>query len=286
MKNKNRRKWLIVSALLMCILLFTIQGGIYHFLESKGSRFVSPTFLDITMIRLQRIHKLQGDAVILGSSITERLMASPRTAVVGVPSSSFLAGLHLINQNRPFPEGTTYIIETNNLFNGIYKPVLDDAAKWDFQLFRNSRHFSMAAKPTNLVLSFIYYCKTAKTSTGMSALAYNQQTQPENVDHAEPPSTQELDEWRDIMAGIEQIKKQGGRICLVQFPTRNPHEFDASHAKARKLAKHFNIPLLDYNTDEWRTRLVFTDARHLNSKVPSTSMFRETIARDAKACAR
>ena len=286
MKKKSRHKWLIAITLLVCILLFSLQGGIYHFLESKGARFVSPTFLDITMIRLQRIHKLQGDAVILGSSITERLMASPSTAVVGVPSSSFIAGLHLINQSKRFPNGTTYILEVNNLFNGVYQPVLNDAEKWSFQYFRNSRNFSIAAKPTSLILSLIYHYKMSGNPTRMDPKPFARQVQPENIVHTDTPSIQELEEWGDIMAGIEQIKSQGGRICLVQFPTRNPHEFDKSFANASKLAKHFNIPILNYNTDEWRSQLTFTDSRHLDSKAPSTGRFRETIVRDAKACAR
>lgn len=286
MKRTSHNKWLISIALVVCGILLVLQSSLYYTLESRNARFVSPNYLDITMIRLQRLHKLQGNSVIMGSSITERLMASPTTAVIGIPSSSFTAGLKLLDGAVRFPADTTYILETNNLFNGIYEPVLNDAMKWDFRFFRNSPHFSIAAKPTNLLLSTIYLFQRGNSSANNTSAFDTPILAPVNLADATMPTAQELAEWNDVLNGVEQIRRQGGRICLVQFPTKDTHRFDEAYAKALKLAKHLNIPVLNYNTDEWRERLVFTDPRHLQSLAPSTALFRETIARDADACAR
>ena len=261
-------KWHIATALLVCAILFIIQHCVFLMLDNRGARLVSPIFQDITMIRLQRLHKLQGNAIILGSSMTERLMASPQTAVLGVPGSSFTAGLKLLSKESPLPTGTTYILEVNNLFSGINHAVLKDAAEWDFRFFKNSHHFSIAAKPTNV----------PEPDTPV--------LQPVNLEHYTLPTPHELSQWQDVMAGIADIRSQGGRICLVQFPSRDADMFNVSYTNACKLARYLQIPILNYNTDEWRNRLIFTDSHHLDSKQASTGVFRETIARDAKACAR
>lgn len=286
MDRKSRYKWHILTALLVCFFLFIIQGRVFQQLEFMKARLVSPNYLDITMIRLQRIHKLQGDSIIMGSSITERLMSSTQTAVLGVPSSSFTAGLKLMEEVVTFPAGTTYILETNNMFNGIYAPVLNDATDWFFHFTRDSRHFSIAAKPTNLLLSSIYHIISKKGQSSPAGNHYRPEIRPEDLGSIPSPSPSELEEWREIISGINEIKRMGGKICFVQFPTRNPHEFDSSYKKACKLARHLQIPVLNYNTEEWRQSLVFTDSRHLNSRDPNTGILRETMARDAKACTR
>lgn len=279
-------KWHIATALLVCAILFIIQHCVFLMLDNRGARLVSPIFQDITMIRLQRLHKLQGNAIILGSSMTERLMASPQTAVLGVPGSSFTAGLKLLSKESPLPTETTYILEVNNLFSGINHAVLKDAAEWDFRLFKNSHHFSIAAKPTNLLLSLIYYLKNPEYAQTNVPEPDTPVLQPVNLEHYALPTPHELSQWQDVMAGIADIRSQGGRICLVQFPSRDAHMFDTSYTNACKLARYLQIPILNYNTDEWRNRLIFTDSHHLDSKQASTGVFRETIARDAKACAR
>lgn len=287
MKRKTH-KWHIATALIVCSILFILQHCVFQVLESRGARLVSPIFQDITMIRLQRLHKLQGDAIILGSSITERLMASPETAVLGVPGSSFTAGLKLLAKNTgdSFPADTTYILEVNNLFSGINQAVLNDADAWDFHFFKDSRHFSIAAKPTNLLLSCIYYLKKTEYAQTSIPLPDTPVLQPTNLEQTSLPTHQELAQWKDVLEGIADIKRQGGRICFVQFPSRDAHMFDTSFVNACKLAKHLQIPVLNYNTEEWRNRLMFTDSHHLDSKQASTGIFRETIARDAKVYAR
>lgn len=284
MKRKTY-KWHVATALLVCSILFIIQNCVFQILENRGARFVSPIFQDITMIRLQRLHTLQGKAIILGSSITERLMASPVTAVLGVPGSSFTAGLKLLSRESSLPTDTTYILEVNNMFNGINHAVLKDASTWDFLFFRDSHHFSIAAKPTNLLLSCIYHLKSPEYALTKIPQPNSSVLQPANMEHAELPTPEELVQWKEVLDGIADIKRQGGRICFVHFPSREAHMFDSSYTKACKLARYLQVPILNYNTEEWRNKLVFTDSHHLDSKHSSTGVFRETIARDAKACA-
>lgn len=286
MNKKSRRKSLLSVALGICTLLFVVQATVYRNLEKRKARFVSPIYQDITLIRLQRINRLTGDAIILGSSITERLMASTTTAVLGVPSSPFTAGLKLLEGTVHFPAGTTYILETNNIFRDIYQSVLDDANKWEFKLWRNSSHFSMAAKPTNLTLSCIYYFLNPESRQAHIVQPVEPISQPINLANTESPTQEELQKWSEILAGIDYIRRQGGKICFVQFPTRNATEFTDAFNKSKKLAKYLQIPVLDYNTKEWRERLTFSDSRHLDSRANSTAVLRETIARDAKACAK
>ena len=285
MKRKTH-KWHIATALIVCSILFILQHCVFQVLESRGARLVSPIFQDITMIRLQRLHTMQGDAIILGSSITERLMASPKTAVLGVPGSSFTAGLKLLSKDSTFPADTTYILEVNNIFSGVNQAVLKDAAAWDFHFFKDSHHFSIAAKPTNLLLSSIYYLKNPEYALKHIPEPNSKVLQPVNLEHSDLPTPQELAHWKDVLEGIADIKQRGGRICLVQFPSRDADMFNVSYTNACKLARYLQIPILNYNTDEWRNRLIFTDSHHLDSKQASTGVFRETIARDAKACAR
>lgn len=238
------------------------------------------------MIRLQRIHKLQGDTLILGSSITERLVPSAQTAVLGVPSCSFTAGIKLLDGTIQFPKNTTYVLEINNLFNGEYEPVLKDTEEWDFKRFRDSSLLSIAAKPTNMLLSLVYYLQKGNGLHDGKLSLDTPRLHPENIEAAGMPTPEELESWKAIINGIEKIRSMGGRICLARFPTRDPHDFDRAYTDACKLANHLNLPVLNYNIDEWKKRLDFSDSRHLNSRAPSTSKFREAIRRDAKACAK
>ena len=288
MSRKSRNLWLCICALAVCAACFAVQGLTFHQLESRKARMVSPIFLDITMIRLQNVHKLTGDAVIMGSSMTERLFASQKTAVIGVPSSSFLAGLQVMKGAVNFPPGTTYIVEINNLFNGIYEPVLEETSKWSFRTFRNSKHFSIAAKPSNLLLSIAYAIAKPQISSDQSFdISDEAIQQPQDISAALLPTENELKEWRDIISGIEQIQQVNkGKICFACLPTLAPGDGLEAYNKACKLAKHLNLPVLNYNTDYWRNKLEFTDQRHLNSARTSTLRFRDIVARDARNCSK
>lgn len=240
------------------------------------------------MIRLQNVHKLTGDAIMMGSSMTERLFASQKTAVIGIPSSSFLAGLQVMKGAVTFPPGTSYIIEINNLFNGIYKPVLKETEKWSFKAFRTSKHFSIAAKPSNLLLSIVYAITKPQHSNDQDFdISDEPVQQPQDISAAPFPSENELEEWQDIIAGIEQIQQHNkGKICFVCLPSLVPGDGIEAYNKTCKLAKLLNLPVLNYNTDYWRNKLEFTDQRHLNSSRTSTQRFRDVVARDARSCSK
>lgn len=285
MTRTSRNIWLCICALAICAICFAVQGLLFHYLENRKARFVSPIYLDITMIRLQNVNKLNGNAVIMGSSMTERLSPSQETAVIGIPSSSFLAGLQVMKGAVSFPPGTTYIIEINNLFNGVYEPVLKETEKWSFRTFRTSRHFSIAAKPANLLLSAIYAAvKPLNYSDAGLNVDDEEIQQPQELSTVPLPTAQELSSWQDIISGIEQIHQNGGKICFACLPTLMKEDGIETYDKACRLARHLNLPVLNYNTDYWRNKLEFTDSRHLNSKKLSTQRFRDVIARDARIC--
>lgn len=89
-----------------------------------------------------------------------------------------------------------------------------------------------------------------------------------------------------LIDGIASIRRKGGRVCMVRYPSKNPHAYEQSFDEACKLAKYLDVPILDYNTDYWRTYLDMPDGVHLNSRAKSTFVFRDVIARDAKKYSR
>lgn len=286
--KKNKKTWLLIfCALLSCALCFLIQRWSFLYLEHINARFVSPVPNVNTIIRLQKIHKLRGDVLIMGSSMTECLPATDKIAVIGIPGSSFLAALEVMKNTLTFPEKTVYVIETDNLFKGINHDVLKRTKKWDFHLFKNSKHFSIAAKPCHLLLSSFYALIRPDLRAFRKVSELNSDIQaPEELSSVPSLTLQEQTEWKDIFEGIEKIRAMKGKICFVRFPTRQADKYDQNYAKACKIAKHLNLPVLNFNTESWRSHLEFSDSHHLRSQNIKTEMFREVIARDAKTCAR
>ena len=285
--KKKKKTWLLVCcALLSCALCFLIQRWSFRYLEHINARFISPVPNVNTVIRLQKIHKLQGDVLIMGSSMTECIPATDKIAVIGIPGSSFLAALEVMKNTLTFPEETVYVIETDNLFNGINHDVLKRTKEWDFLLFKDSKHFSIAAKPCHLLLSSLYALIRPNIRAFHKVSVNNAIQAPEDLSAVPPLTLQEQTEWKDIFEGIEKIKAMNGKVCFVRLPTRQADKYDQNYAKACKIAKHLNLPVLNFNTESWRNRLEFSDTHHLRSQNIKTEIFREVIARDAKACAR
>ncbi len=286
MDRKKRRVRLIICTLLSLLLCFFVQRSAFNYLEGKKTPFVSPDFLEITMIRLQNVYKLKGRVVILGSSLTERLRSSDEVSVVGVPGSCFLAGLRLLDETAQIPTDATYVLEINNMFNGIYDPVLKDAQQWRFRIFRDSPHFSLGAKPTNLILSYIYYLRMANLLYLTNDCGNGPRHFPVDLTNVGALTDLEKKKWHDLMCGIESIRDRGGRVCMVRYPSRNPNLYAQSYEYACKLARYMDVPILDYNTEYWRNFLDMPDGAHLNSRATSTFLFRNVIARDATHCSR
>lgn len=285
MVNRRHKRWkLVLCTLVSFILCMGAQRFSYNWLETHKKIFVAPLGLENTLIRMQGAHKLQGTVVMLGSSITERFKSSSQTAVVGIPGSSFLAGLALLEDVTEFSPGTIYVLEMNNMYKGIYEDVLNDSRKWDFKFFRDSPHLSIAAKPSNLLLNWVDYFARPMVEYAPCDCSDVAVQEPENLSAVPDISEDELDKSRDIIAGIESIRRKGGKVCFVRIPVESAHGYQEAYEKAARLAKHLGIPVLNYNTDAWHARLVFSDASHLDSRHAATVLFRDVISRDAKRC--
>lgn len=284
--KKKRRLYLVLTAILGCLACLGIQRSLFFWLEYHRGNFVSPLGLEISLIRLQNIQKLKGDTLMMGSSLTERFLSNDTTAVLGIPGNSFVSGLELMENVVEFPVGTTYILETNNILNDPNELVLVDARRWDFNVFRDSPHFSVAAKPSNLLLSCLAFILRPATDYSTTNSASVPVLPPESLVQVEDMTPKERTEWRRIIEGVNKIRQKGGRICMVRLPVRDASRYQTSYDAACKIAKFAQIPVLNYNTPYWRNSLHFTDGIHLSSRARSTSAFRDVIVRDAKHCTR
>ena len=285
MKRRNRQIILLVTAIVSCTIFLMLQTIAYRWLESKQGRFVSTVAAENTLIRLQQAHKLHGSVLFMGSSITERLLPQEDINSIAMSGSCFASSLKLLTDPHQFAPGTVYILETNNLFAGYNEKILKRVKEWDFDLFRNSSHFSIAAKPCNLITSYALYVLGGKDIKNAGVFPADIAT-PVDLSSVPFPTKEELAKWNHLIAGVEEIRRRGGIICFVYLPTIEIERYRHSYLPACKLAKHLNLPLLNYNSKEWINLLEYTDREHLNSRNASTVKFMNTVARDARVHAR
>lgn len=290
MKSRSSFRWpVLLGVAVSCLLCLALQGSAWEFLHRHNARFVSENHYHITLSRLQNASLLAGNTVFLGSSITERLISTDEIAVIGVPGSSFLGGMQFVPYES-FPRGTVFVLEANNVFSGVVQGVIEDTDKWTFRAFRGSRHFSIAAKPSSLLLSLVYFWKDPRRS-----LSTDRGVLPGNP--AEPclPAVSPLEgeaarqaerRYRSLLDGMAELRSRGYRLCLAFVPERNASHHEKDLARMQELAALADVPLLDYTGSEAARQLEWTDDRHLNSKALSTARLRNTIARDARQWAR
>lgn len=287
MTRKHRLRVLAVWVVLGLVFCLGLQYLAATDLQRRHARPVSPIGTETTVMRLLQIPHLSGDCVFMGSSLTERMPITQNVGVIGVPGSSFTAACILLDeQHVSFPAGTTYILEINNMFNGNYEDVIKETRKWKFKQFADSKFFSIAARPVNQILS--YLCLFVEGS----AQAYDEResfdvpvAQPEEL-HEEEPTADELAEWHEILEWMQKLRNGGGKLCLVCYPARDLKRYEKSYLRAKKLAAYAGVPVLNYNKPEWLPKLLYTDNRHMKLSAPQTMKFRNTVVRDAKACAR
>lgn len=60
--------------------------------------------------------------------------------------------------------------------------------------------------------------------------------------------------------------------------------FEEQYRRALGLAKLLDIPVLNYQTADYRGQLMFSDTHHMVSLSPVTWRFRRTLLRDALGC--
>lgn len=285
MKKQNRRTLLVLLAIFTCITLLVMQGAAFIWLENAGARFVSTVGSENTLIRLQHAHKLRGSVLFIGSSITERLLPQKDICSIAMSGSNFTSSLRILDDPEQFKPGTVYIIETNNILRGCNDKILKRVGKWDFSLFRDNPNFSLAAKPSNLIVSYVFYALTHKGNSN-AGVFQTEPAVPVDLSSYPAPTPEELDRWKELIAGVEELRRRNGRICFVYLPTIQIERYRHSYEPACKLAKYLDLPVLHYNTPEWINRLEYTDCEHVNSRAESTVKFMNTVARDARIHAR
>lgn len=284
MKKRSFRWSILFGVVCSCLACFALQGAVWEFLSAHKARFVSENYYHITLGRLQNASLLRGDTVILGSSITERLFSSDDIAVIGVPGSSFLGGMQFVPYES-FPPGTVFVLEANNIFAGVISGVIDDTKKWSFRTFRGSRHFSIVAKPSSLLLSLLYYGKGYGRATDEVSATVGG-VQPVSLSSAGKWTEQQKRQYAALLEGIGSLRARGYRVCLAYIPERKNARHDAMMPRYKMLAAAADVPLLDYTASEASEKLEWTDDQHLNSKHTATFRLRNTVARDAHLYAR
>lgn len=287
MKKRAFRWSILLGVVGSCLLCFAIQGAVWEWLAGHKARFVSENYYHITLGRLQNASLLSGTTVILGSSITERLLSTDDIAVIGVPGSCFLGGMQFVNFDAlPPPSDTVFVLEGNNMFAGVLGGVIADTKKWSFRAFRGSRHFSIVAKPSSLLLSLLYYGKGNAAPTDERGTLKKDPVQPLALGQVCKWGEQQKRRYASLLDGIRSLRARGYRVCISYIPEREQHRHDAELPLLMGLADAAGVPLLDYNNVFGGEELEWTDERHLNSKVASTSRLRNTLARDAHLYAR
>ncbi len=279
----RRSTWIFtVCVLLAMCLCFVGQRLLYEYLEKSQAHFIAENPYFVTLGRLQNVDDLQGDVVILGSSMTERLQSSGDVSVIGVPGSSFLAGM-LFLKGCEFKPGTVAVIEGNLITSGTNADLIRDTEKWDFRMFQGSRHFSIRSKPSSLLLTFLYDKMLSGSERDRADACFDEggfQAKREVGAGGEGSADACLEA---VVKGIQALKEQGFRPCIVWYPTRLPENRETLRNLhvCMEAAARTNVPFLDYSDAPFKKELRFTDTHHLKSTAPETRVFRNTIARDA-----
>ena len=268
-------------------LCFVGQRLLYEYLEESQAHFIAENPYFVTLGRLQNVEDLKGDAVILGSSMTERLQSSDSVSVIGVPGSSFLGGMLFLKKCR-FKPGTVAVVEGNLITSGTNAGVIRDTEKWDFRLFLGSRHFSIRSKPSSLLLTFLYDKLLSHAGADRADSCFDEEGfHPEREVHSGGDGAPD-GRLNAVMQGIQDLQKQGFRPCIVWYPTHLPESDDTRRNRSvcMEAAARTGVPFLDYSDAPFKDRLRFTDTHHLKSTARETSTFRNTIARDAMKASR
>lgn len=285
----------LIFCLITALTLLCLQGVFYQYLKSRGIRFADGDPKALTMARLQSVPGTRAHCVIMGSSMTERFSSAGDILVIGMPGNCFTSAWSRYIPECRIEGEKLLLLEGNIIDNDTENLALLDATKERFFLMtEGSTHFSHEAKPTSLLLSYLlmkiephiseWRNNTSKTFTPV--------VKPEVVSMSIcTPTEREMAILSKRIDAIREMKMQGYHPCLVFYPTARITEAMGQKKDlhvlelCRYVAAETGIPLLNYYDAEFRDQLKFTDAAHLSSREESTSIFRNTMVRDAKkAC--
>lgn len=284
----RRSTWIFTVCILLSMGLCLVgQRLLYEYLEESQAHFIAENPYFVTLGRLQNVEDLKGDTVILGSSMTERLQSSDSVSVIGVPGNSFLGGMVFLKEGG-FKPGTVAVVEGNLITSGMNAGVIRDAEKWDFQLFQGSRHFSIRSKPSSLLLTFLYDKFLSHASADRADSCFDEEGFCPKMDVRSGGPSASGGRLNVVVQGIQSLQKQGFRPCIVWYPTHLPESDDTRRNRSicMEAAASTGVPFLDYSNAPFKSRLRFTDTHHLKSTARETSVFRNTIARDAMKASR
>ncbi len=288
MKQHYLSRKLMLHVLAACLVCFLLQGALFEHLQRKNASFMAINYENLILSRLQNANRLSGDVIMLGSSITERMKSGDGIASIGVPASNFTAAMKFLPAES-FPAGSVVVLEGNAMFAGSNQHLLQQTEKWDFKLFGGNRHFSFAAQPANLLLSYVYnrrYKHRDEETNGVMELS--QPVTPESMQGVPRLTDERLRDYAHLLRGIQELKARGYRLCIAIHPQLGGNERlrSVTIPTLRALALEADVPLLNYHRPEIISKVRFTDGLHLNRRHISTLMFRNLIARDARQFAR
>lgn len=269
-------------------LFFFAQGGIYRFLQTSSIRYFDADLTSLALGRIQALAGAGGNVVFMGSSQTERLLPTQDVVVMGLYGSPFSMAWEKFFPQGHYDEGALLLLEANHMLNHDNSALLKDVNDWSFRIMAGSAHFSMAAKPSSMLLSYIAYkflgIKEAQDAKDVFVLSIASK-----IESATLPTLDEtsLAIAQKRISSIKEMQNQGYNPCLVFLPTRYQEADDLKHEEkalsaARYVAMITQVPLLNYLKAPYIDQLQFTDSHHLKSIHPINTKFRNTIINDAK----
>lgn len=302
-RNRQRRLHFYLCIIIGMGLMFVGQYVAYQWMQNRSVRVYDAGFTTISLSRLQTLNGASGKVVMMGSSQTERFLPTKDLVIMGIPGSSYQTAWENFFQQGDYPQGSILLLEGNLLTNPDNQSLLESANEPLFQLKSGSPHFSMAARPSALLFTYLIY-----EFKGFANLQHVKQCIAENIQEPESAAALRLTEIyaqaqstdffmseRAIAAcldarikAIREMQERGYRPVMLFYPTRYQEQGALDVERMRMEMAHYialqtGIPFLNYHDVAWKNKLQFTDTHHLKSMNIQTSLFRNTIVRDAKA---
>ena len=277
------------------ILLFLAQLLMWTMLQERKIRPYDPVLNNINLMRAQNLPTQDGKALIIGSSLTQRFTTTNDTIIASLPGqSSITLWRRIIPQNKYAPN-TLFILEGNCITNKEDESVISATQTYSFSLGKKVPIFSMAAKPSNMFLSFLlsktklnteYFKNEDEYFLGHTACVVAPMSEEAQEKHLEEYAN-ECDNLQKISKHIKEMQAHSYLPCIVFYPSLRKEEKALAQEKekfshAHLIASKANIPLIDYREASFKNQLQFTDLTHLKSTAKTTSIFRNTILRDVR----
>ncbi len=296
MKIHHKRSRTFYYFILAGVTVFLIMQAMYSgYLRDRAIQMYDADSDSVSIMRLQSLYGREAQLVIMGSSQTERLIATPSVAIAGVPGCSFLTGWEHIVPLMKCEPGSILILEGNSCLHHTTPGVLDPLQDGLFRLTAESPNFSKSSRPSTLVLSHLLSLYLPST--------------PHSTLSDSPPAQQPLPRiavddicklWfikdHDAMAAhlearieaIREMQRQGYRPCFVFYATKFSSKQSVQREQANLAATYYiaeqtGIPILNYRGTDLVSKLQFSDTHHLKSTARSSKEFRNTLVRDARA---